>query len=76
MHFGLQQRAMSSGLLTATLLVGTGYLSAQTKGQTRSVEIETKASPTHKPGQYFALIVGINDYQHLPHLSTPHNDAQ
>jgi hypothetical protein len=67
---------MSGGLLTAMLLVGTGYLSAQSKEQTRSVEIETKASPTHKPGEYFALIVGINDYQHLQHLSTPRNDAQ
>jgi len=76
MHFGLQRRTISSGLLTATLLFGTGYLSAQSKDQTRSVEIETKPSSTHKPGQYFALIVGINDYQHLPHLSTPDNDAQ
>jgi hypothetical protein len=74
MSSGFQQ--LSSCLLTATLLVGTESLCAQTEGQTRSVVVDTKPSPTHKPGQYFALIVGINDYQHLPHLSTPRNDAQ
>ena len=76
MIFGFQQRALSSCLLAATLLIGAGPLCAQSEGQTRSVEIDTKQSPTQKPGQYFALIVGINDYQHLPHLSTPRNDAQ
>jgi uncharacterized caspase-like protein len=76
MSFRLQQRALSSCLLTAALLVGAESLCAQTAGQTRSVEVDTKPSQTNKPGQYFALIVGINDYQHLPHLSTPHNDAQ
>jgi hypothetical protein len=76
MSFGLQPRALSSCLLATTLLVGTECLRAQTEAQTRSVEVDAKRSPTHKPGQYFALIVGINDYQHLPHLLTPRNDAQ
>jgi Caspase domain len=76
MSSGFQQRALSSCFLTATLLLCTDCLSAQTEGQSRSVVIDTNPSPTHKPGQYFALIVGINDYQHLQHLSTPRNDAQ
>jgi hypothetical protein len=76
MSSGFQQRALSGCLLIATLLLGTKSLCAQTEGQSRSVVIDTNPSPTHKPGQYFALIVGINDYQHLQHLSTPRNDAQ
>ena len=76
MSFGPRQRALANCLLTAALLVGTKPLCAQTEGQTRSVEVDTKSSPTHKPGHYFALVIGINDYQHLPHLLTPRNDAQ
>jgi hypothetical protein len=80
--FGFRRRILLSSLFAVTLLVSPGSLWSQTGGktggQTRGV-IDAKA-PTpvsvQKPGHYYALIIGINDYQFLPHLLTPRNDAQ
>jgi hypothetical protein len=77
--FGIQIRALLGCLLAATLLIGAESSYPQTPEQKRSVVVDTKTplpSSTQKTGKYFALIVGINDYQQLPHLLTPRNDAQ
>ncbi len=79
MSFSFQQRASLVCLVAATLLIGPGSSYAQSAGQKQDVVVDTKAPTSlliQKTGNYFALIIGINDYQHLPRLSTPRNDAQ
>jgi hypothetical protein len=73
-----RQRPFFTCLLAATLLIGSGFLWAQTPRQKRKVIDKTTstASSVQKAGSPFALVVGINDYQHLPHLLTPVNDAK
>jgi hypothetical protein len=34
------------------------------------------ATPSPSSGRYYALVIGINDYQSLPHLKTAEGDAQ
>ncbi len=81
-RFGFWQRKLLGSLLAVTLLIGSGSLWSQTGGktggQTRGVIDAKTPTPVsvQKPGHYYALIIGINDYQYLPHLLTPHNDAQ
>ena len=77
---GFRQRALLAHLFAVALLIGQVSWPNRAEGQNRSVIIDTK--PTNPSvqsagnGNYFALIVGINDYQYLPHLLTPRNDAQ
>jgi uncharacterized caspase-like protein len=37
---------------------------------------EEHAPASKKPGDYYALVIGINNYQHLNKLKTPVNDAK
>jgi hypothetical protein len=77
--FSFQQLASLGCLVAATLLISPVSSYAQSGGQKRDVVVDTKTPSSllaQKTGNYFALIVGINDYQRLPHLSTPRNDAQ
>ena len=77
--FGFQQRALLGSLLAVILLIGPGYLCSQTGGQRQRGVVDAKTPPpvsVQKPGNYYALVIGINDYQYLPHLLTPRNDAQ
>jgi hypothetical protein len=58
--------------VSAVLLAASVCAAAQA---TRGVAPETReANPT--PGAYYALVIGINDYPSLPHLSTAVHDAQ
>ena len=41
----------------------------------RSVDPINSDSRSVKPGAYFALVIGINDYSHLKKLSTAVSDA-
>jgi uncharacterized caspase-like protein len=79
--FGLRQQTLLALLFTVAVLICQVSWPNQAEGQKRTVIVDTK--PTNPSsvqltgnGNYFALIVGINDYQYLPHLITPHNDAQ
>src|ERR1700688_931805 len=51
----------------------------QQQGNTRGIKLnnDTKAKVTSElEGHYFALVIGINNYQHLPKLTTAAPDAQ
>ena len=49
---------------------------AQTDSTTRDVFDSTSSTSTpEQPGPYYALVIGINDYQHLTKLNTALNDA-
>jgi len=62
----------------AALLCGLSLLWAQTNPQQRGVVSEGASSvlSERKSGNYYALIIGIDDYQHEPQLQTPINDAK
>jgi hypothetical protein len=38
--------------------------------------VPKKRLGTKAVGQYYALVIGNNNYTHMPRLSTPHNDAK
>ncbi|MGP0565593.1 MULTISPECIES: caspase family protein [unclassified Nitrospina] len=50
----------------------------EAKEDTRSLqdEIQAEIAPQFKTGKYHALIIGINNYRHLPPLETAVNDAK
>lgn len=50
---------------------------AAKNGQKREVTPQEEDTPASKrPGVYYALVIGINNYQHLNKLKTPVNDAK
>ena len=73
-----ERKTRGRSILSITLLVATSLLaaSAQTPPN-RGVAAEgsgTTSSP-HDHGTYYALVIGINNYQNLPKLETPVSDA-
>ncbi|MGA8268773.1 MAG: caspase family protein [Candidatus Acidiferrales bacterium] len=74
--------AVALSILIAVVFSG-GFAAAngspQTQSKTRGVATDqnTKAQVASElNGHYFALVIGINNYQHLPKLSTAVQDAQ
>ena len=47
-----------------------------TRAESRSTTIRKPKSLPNSRGHYFALVIGINNYQHLPKLTTAAPDAQ
>jgi hypothetical protein len=73
----LRHVALLGCILTATLSISSGLSYAQASSPKRSAVVDTKTlPPPQQSGRYFALIVGIDEYQYLPHLRTARNDAQ
>ena len=56
------------------IFMGTSAAIGQQQRGITAVGSET-AIAAAQPGRYYALVVGINNYQHLPRLKTPLNDA-
>ena len=52
-------------------------LNSQTSTPKRGLADQTTspAPSLQRPGSYYALLIGISNYPHLPKLSTPVNDA-
>jgi hypothetical protein len=70
-----------SVLLFATLLSGSVFVrhSQEQKSQMRGVAPQQDAKAqvaAELKGHFFALVIGINNYQHLPKLGTAVQDAQ
>ena len=64
-------------LVPTWVLFIAGALQAQTtKPPDRGVVPAGASASAPGPGTYYALVIGIDHYQHLPQLQTPLNDAQ
>jgi uncharacterized protein len=66
------RRILPSAALFLTFL----YPASTPTQNTRGFEQSTTAPSAISPGAYYALIIGINDYPSLPHLTTAVHDAQ
>lgn len=63
--------------LLTTVLLGSPLCELAQKPTNRGVIDSTQKVPTVEgAGKYYALVIGISGYQHLPHLVTPINDAK
>jgi len=72
-------RTSSSLLIFWLAALGLTNLTANsqtTTGQRGVEEVVTKTAPSATGGHYYALVVGIQNYQHLPKLKTPLSDAR
>ena len=68
---------LSSGLAVALWISSVIAGSTQTATDTRGIK-DTTAPPATvvATGKYYALVIGMSHYQHLPALATPGNDAR
>jgi len=75
-------KAYRAIFLTLFFLSACGFASAQSQSAQQSQSTQrgvfdaaSKPSTPEQPGPYYALVIGINDYQHLTKLNSPLNDA-
>lgn len=66
---------MNDWLLSTVLFVGLGYANALGQS-TRGFELASTPPSSVSSGNYYALVIGIDDYPSLPHLTTAVHDAQ
>jgi uncharacterized caspase-like protein len=66
-----------SALAVSVLVANPAIAFSQTKPDQRQVVLTPSSSESlgQSPGAYYALVIGIADYQYLPRLKTPVNDA-
>ena len=78
MVLGLRARTLLSSLLALALWLSPVFPGhAQVTTDTRGIKDTTEsASAAVATGKYYALVIGISRYQHLPALVTPENDAR
>lgn len=70
------QTALWATLVAAALLPGL-FLCSQTASSQRGLVPESASAPSPlRPGPYYALVIGNNDYKFMAKLNTPVNDAK
>ena len=72
----LSGNSIAGSILLAAVLAGVTPCVAQKPADRGVIDSTQKVSAVHSAGKYYALVVGISGYQHLPHLVTPLNDAK
>ncbi|HXJ96757.1 MAG TPA: caspase family protein [Terriglobia bacterium] len=69
------QRRLFLGIVFLSAASVSGLAAAQA-GTQRGVSAVKTQPALAQPGTYYALVIGVADYTHLPKLRTPVNDAQ
>src|SRR5690242_19308569 len=71
---------LPQALVMISMLISTSLsllVPCAAQNRQRQVALHEEHAPaSKKPGGYYALVIGINNYQHLNKLKTPVNDAR